>query len=415
MRAFLSGFARSSKRQRMKFSIETILMTMQRLGSVVFFLTGISTMISAAPVRGEDVAGELWVYIGSAAGDRNPGVYVSRLDLKTGALSRADLVGQAKHPSFLAIHPNQKFLYAISEVTDADGKPAGGVSAFALDRKTGKLNLLNQQSSRGAGPCHINIDKSGRTALVANYSGGSVTALPIAADGTLKPASSVIRHEGASINPDRQKEPHAHSINVDSAGKFVFAADLGIDKVLVYRLDAEKGVLAPNDPPSVSVTPGVGPRHFTLLPGERFAYVINEIGNTITAFRYDSKKGTLMPIQEISTIPEGYKETTHTAEVVAHPSGKFLYGSNRGHDSIAIFAVDGETGRLIAKGHHPTGGKTPRNFAIDPTGQFLLAENQASHSIVVLRIDQKTGALSDTGHKLEVGSPVCVRMVPIEK
>jgi 6-phosphogluconolactonase len=390
-------------------------MMTQKIGSIALFLTGLFTTISASPVRGDDLPGQLWVYIGSYTGENSTGVYVSRLDLKTGALAPAEAAAITKNPSFLAIHPNQKFLYSISEVSDTDGKPTGGVSAYALDRKTGKLTLLNQQSSGGAGPCHINIDKTGKTALVANYSGGSVAALPIAADGSLKPAASIVQHAGSSINPDRQKEPHAHSINVDSQSKFVFAADLGIDKVLVYRLDAAKALLTPNDPPSVGVTPGAGPRHFTLLPGERFAYVINEIGNTITAFRYDSQKGTLTTIQEISTIPEGYKETTHTAEVVAHPSGKFVYGSNRGHDSIAIFAVDAATGQLTAKGHHSTGGQTPRNFAIDPSGTFLLAENQGSNSIVVLRIDPKTGALSETGHKLEVGSPVCVRMVPVAK
>ncbi|HTI49679.1 MAG TPA: lactonase family protein, partial [Planctomycetaceae bacterium] len=334
-------------------------------------LSGICTVFAAESLSAEDVPNQLWVYIGSYTGAKSQGIYVSKLDLKTGSLSPAQVAAEIKNPSFLAIHPNRQFLYSISEVSDTDGKPTGGVSAFTLDRTTGKLALLNHQSSRGAGPCHIVVDPTGKTALVANYGGGSVAALPINADGTLNAAASAIQHVGSSVNPDRQMGPHAHSINVDSQSKFVFAADLGLDKVLIYRLDPAKALLTPNDPPAAIVTPGAGPRHFALLPGEKFAYVINEIGNTVTAFRYDSSKGTLTTIQEISTLPAGYKETSHTAEVVAHPSGKFIYGSNRGHDSIAIFAVDPETGMLTAKGHQPTGGKTPRNFAIDPTGAFL--------------------------------------------
>jgi 6-phosphogluconolactonase len=384
-------------------------------GLMLATLSGLFAVSACKPLSAEDVPNQLWVFIGSYTGAKSQGIYVSRLDLATGVLAPAEVAAEIKNPSFLAIHPGGKSLYSISEVSDTDGKPAGGVSAFSLDRTTGKLKLLNQQSSRGSGPCHIVVDPTGKTALVANYGGGSIAALPINADGTLSPATSAIQHVGSSVNPDRQMGPHAHSINVDSQSKFVFAADLGLDKILIYRLDPAKGLLTPSDPPSTAVTPGAGPRHFAFLPGEKFAYVINEMANTITGFRYDPSAGSLTAIQEISTLPAGYKETSYTAEVVAHPSGKFLYGSNRGHDSIAIFAVDPETGKLTAKGHQPSGGKTPRNFAIDPSGTFLLAENQASDSIVVFRIDPQTGLLSDTGHKLEVGSPVCVRMIPIAK
>lgn len=378
-------------------------------------LSGILAVLAPQSLSAEDAPNPLWVYIGSYTGAKSQGIYVSKLDLKSGALAPAEVAAEIKNPSFLAIHPSGNFLYSISEVSDTDGKPTGGVSAFTLDRTTGKLKLLNHQSSRGSGPCHIVVDPTGKTALVANYGSGSIAALPINADGTLGPASSAIQHAGSSVNPDRQMGPHAHSINVDSRSQFVFAADLGLDKILIYRLDPARGLLTPNNPPAAAVTPGAGPRHFAFLPGEKFAFVINEMGNTITGFRYDSSAGTLSAIQEISTLPDGYRETSYTAEVVAHPSGKFVYGSNRGHDSIAIFAVDPETGKLTAKGHQPTGGKTPRNFAIDPGGTFLLAENQASDSIVVFRIDPQTGLLSDTGHKLDVGSPVCVRMVSVAK
>jgi len=247
--------------------------------------------------------------------------------------------------------------------------------------------------------------------LVANYVGGSCAALPIASDGKLGEATAAIQHTGTSVNPGRQQGPHAHSINLDPANRFAFVADLGLDKVLVYRFDPARGTLAANDPPSAAVAPGAGPRNFAFHPSGMFAYVINEMANTVTAFAYDAGRGSLQEIQTVTTLPPGYKETSHTAEVVAHPSGKFLYGSNRGHDSIAIFTIDGASGKLTAAGHQSTAGKTPRNFAVDPTGAWLLAENQGSGTIVVLKIDPKTGGLSPSGHKLEVPSPVCIRMV----
>lgn len=390
-------------------------MFLQRRDFWMACLCGVLAVISGSSVRAADAPAEYWVFIASSGGAKGPGVYVSRLDLKTGALSPAELAGATKSPSFLAIAPNGRYLYSCGDVTDATGKQVSGVAAFAIDANTGKLKLLNAQSSEGAGPCHIVVDKTGKNLLVANYSGGSVASLPIQADGTLAKAASTLQHTGSSVNKQRQEGPHAHSINVDSNSKFVFAADLGLDKVLVYKLDAAKGTLTPNDPPGVSVTPGVGPRHFAILPGEKFAYVINEIGNTVTAFEYDATRGTLKTIQEITTLPEGYKETSHTAEIVAHPSGKFIYGSNRGHDSIAIFAVDPQTGKLTAKGQQLTGGKMPRNFVVDPTGTYLLAENLSTNTVVVFRIDPQTGLLKETGHKLDVHAPMCIRMLPVPK
>ena len=371
-----------------------------------------STMLAAAFAGGPAVAADapIRVYIGTYTGPKSNGIYLSQLDPASGKLAAAELAAEVASPSFLAIHPNKKYVYSVNEVSDSDGKPTGAVSAFVVDPQTGKLKLLNQQSSQGAGPCHLVVDRAGKNVLVANYGGGSCAVLPIAEDGKLKAASSAIQHSGKSVNPGRQEGPHAHSINLDAANAFAFVADLGLDKVLIYKFDPAAGKLQPNDPPSAPVAPGSGPRHFAFHPGGVSAYVINEIANTITAFEYNPSRGSLKEIQTISTLPADFKGQSHTAEVVAHPSGKFVYGSNRGHDSIAIFSVDA-AGKLTAAGHQPTEGKTPRNFAIDPSGTYLLAENQGSDTIVVFRIDPQTGGLKPTGHKLEVPSPVCVRML----
>jgi 6-phosphogluconolactonase len=376
----------------------------------------VAASVSGGVVLGQETqaAGKspqrLRVYIGTYTGEKSKGIYLSQLDLATGELSAAQVAAEVAQPSFLALHPNGKWLYSVNETSDAAGRKSGAVSAFAIDRGTGKLTFLNEQSSAGAGPCHLVVDREGKNVLVANYGGGSVASLPIGADGKLEKASSSIQHVGSSVNKQRQEGPHAHSINLDLAGKFAFAADLGLDKVLVYRFDSKAGKLEANDPPAAAVAPGAGPRHFAFHPKGGSAYVINEIGNTVTAFKYDAARGTLAEIQTIGTLPDDFKGTSHTAEVVAHPSGKFLYGSNRGHDSIAIFSIDAATGKLTKGGWQSTGGKTPRNFAIDPTGAYLLAENQGSDTIVVFRIDQQTGALKPTGHSLGVPSPVCVRM-----
>jgi len=354
----------------------------------------------------------LRLYIGTYTGPKSKGIYTANLDLATGQLSPAEVAVELKNPSFLAVHPQDpSLLYAVSEVDDALGKPSGGVAALKRDPATNRLTLLNAELSGGAGPCHLNVDATGRHVLVANYGGGSVASLPITADGKLGPATSVIVHQGSSVNPQRQKEPHAHSINLDPTNRFAFAADLGLDQVLVYSFDATKGTLAAHTPPFTKVTPGAGPRHFAFRPDGRFAYVINELGNTVTVFEYSAEKGTLAVIQDISTLPAGHAEPSYTAEVVVHPSGKFVYGSNRGHDSIAVFTVDPATGRLTARGQEPTRGKAPRNFVVDPTGRWLLAENQGSDTIHVFAIDPQTGLLKETGRPLSVPTPVCVRFV----
>lgn len=355
-------------------------------------------------------AAKQWVYIGTYTGGGSEGIYLCELDLESGKLRQVGLAGKAANPSFVAIHPNQKFLYAVSEVGNFDGKPAGGVTAFAIDRKTGQLEKLNAEPCGGKGPCHIVVDASGKNVLVANYGGGSVAVLPIQPDGRLKPVSSFIQHEGSSVTK-RQKSPHAHSINVGPNNKYAFAADLGLDKVLIYRFDARAGTLTPNELAFAKVEPGSGPRHFAFHPRGKTAYVINELTSTVTAFAFDASSGKLEPVQTLSTLPQGYSGGNSTAEVQAHPSGKFLYGSNRGHNSLAIFRID-DAGKLTAVGHQSTGGKTPRNFGIDPTGAFVLAANQGTGNVVVLAVDSSTGKLKPTGSEVKIPRPVCVKFLP---
>jgi 6-phosphogluconolactonase len=358
-----------------------------------------SRATDAPPVRS--------VYVGSYSTAEKAGLHQLELDLATGDLrDKAETSGLA-NPSFLAFHPSRRFLYAVSEVSDYEGQKTGAVAAFAVDPKTGALRLLNRQASGGDGPCYITIAPSGRYAYVANYGGGTVAVLPIEADGALAPAISVVRHQGSGADPSRQEGPHAHSIDLDGPGRFALAADLGLDKVLVYAV-AEKGSLTPHDPPSAALPPGSGPRHLAFGKRGAFAYVINELSSTVEAFAYDAALGTLKSTQTITTLPVGFKGKSYAAEIAVSGDGRFLYGSNRGHDSIASFAIDPATGRLRATSHTPTGGSWPRHFAIDPSGTFLLAANQKSNSVVVFRIDRRTGALTPTGHRITVPEPACV-------
>jgi 6-phosphogluconolactonase len=350
------------------------------------------------------------VYVGTYTGKVSKGIYTLTLDLSAGKLSDPQLAAETTSPSFLAVHPSNKFLYAVNEVPTFNDQKTGSVTAFSI-APDGKLTPLNAQPSAGTGPCHISLDNAGKFALVANYGGGSVAVLPIASDGKLQPPVSSIQHAGSSVNPRRQKEPHAHSINLDARNRFAFAADLGLDKILVYGFDARTGKLSPNDPPHAAVAPGSGPRHFAFHPGGRFAFTNNELTSTVTAFTYDPERGALTEIHTVTTLP-GETKGNSTAEIVVHPTGKFLYVSNRGHDSIAAFSIDPRSGKLTPAGHAPTGGKTPRNFNIDPTGQYLVAANQSSDSLTVFRINGETGALTSAGSTATVGSPVCVRFLP---
>ena len=349
----------------------------------------------------------LSVYIGSYAKDSEPGIHHFKLDFGTGALTAAGGTSGVTNPSFVAISPDKKFLYAIGE---SGGKKGGAVVSFSIDEKTGALAKVSESVSGGAGPCYVTADQTGKVVLVANYGGGSVASLPVSADGKLSDPATFVQHTGSSVNKGNQENPHAHSINVSPDNRFALAADLGIDKILVYKLDTAKGTMTPNDPPSVSLPPRSGPRHFAFHPSAKYVYACGEITSTVHAFTYDAEKGALKHIQELSTLPEPVKGNS-TAECQVHPTGKFVYVSNRGHDSIAIFKVDEETGKLTAAGHAPTGGKTPRNFGIDPTGQFLIAANQSSNNLVVFKIESGSGIPKPTGVEVTVPKPVCVKFL----
>lgn len=368
-------------------------------------LAGLVLSLSPASAR------EYFVYFGTYTGEKSKGIYVSKFDTATGRLTEAELAAETKSPSFLAVHPNQRFLYAVGEINNFEGKRAGAVSAFSIEAKTGKLTLLNQQPSGGLGPCHLALDSDGRCVLTANYGSGSVALLPVNKDGSLGEPTSTIQHTGSSANPQRQAGPHAHFITTDAGSRHALACDLGLDKVLIYRLTGKNAQLVPNDPPSASVAPGAGPRHLVLSPDGKFAYVINEMALTITVFAYDGKRGALTELQTISTVTEK-SDGMSCAEIAVHPSGKFVFGSNRGHNSIAVFAADKKAGKLTFVEHQSTQGRTPRHFAIDPTGRWLLAENQDSSTVVVFAIDQKTGRLKQSGQPLEVPTPVCAVFAP---
>jgi 6-phosphogluconolactonase len=368
------------------------------------FITAAISVAALSTVYAESLP----VYFGTYTSGKNSskGIYRSVLDTETGELSAPVLAAEAMNPSFIEIHPGGKFLYAVSESGDA-----GTVSAFAIDPDTGNLKLLNSRPSGGSGPCHVNIDRSAKNVLVTNYGSGSASVIPIAADGSLAEPTGFVQHEGASVNPQRQNGPHAHSVNLSPDNRFAFVADLGLDKIMIYKLNVEKGTITANDPAFAKVKPGAGPRHFAFGADGRYAYVINELDGTVTAFSYEPASGTLTEIQSITTLPDGFAGSSSCAEVRVHPSGRFLYGSNRGHDSIAVYRIDPAKGTLTFVEHERADIKTPRNFNIDPTGKFCLVANQDGNSIVVFRIDQKTGALEPTGNKISIGKPVCIRFL----
>lgn len=342
---------------------------------------------------------------------KGEGIYVYRMDQTYGSLELVSKLKGVANPSFLAFEPEQRFLYAVNELKTFEGKPTGTVSAFSVDSDTGKLEFLNKKVTQGTDPCYLTVDKTGRYVFVANYTSGSVSVFPILGDGSLGDATDLVQHHGSSVNPKRQAGPHAHAAVLDEANRYLFVPDLGTDKVMVYKFDPTSGKLEPNEEPYVSVMPGAGPRHLTFHPSGKYAYLINELDSTLVAFSYDGKHGTLKKIQTVPTLPEGFTDLNTCADIHVSPSGKFVYGSNRGHDSIVIYKVDQSSGKLSYVGHESTGGKTPRNFGIDPTGRFLLAANQDSDTIVTFSIDQQTGKITPTGNVTKVPTPVCIQIV----
>ena len=391
-------------------------------GRVALAVTGLCvTLVACTPEEGamprppeEHGASEalLSFYVGTYTDGESRGIYRFTLDPVSGAASDPVLAVAAENPSFLALHPNGRFLYAVGERGDFQGEKTGAVSAFAIDPDSGDLRLLNQRPSLGAGPCHLVVDGSGRSVLVANYGSGTVAALPVGDDGRLGEPASVQAHTGTGPNERRQEGPHAHGIALDAEERRAVVADLGADRLFVYGFEAATGALTPSDPPAVALVPGAGPRHVAFdLRGE-LLYSINELDSTVTVLRYDAATGGLESVQAISTLPDDFEGESWTAELEVSPDGRFLYGSNRGHDSLAVFAVDPTSGRLSAVGHVATGGRWPRHFSIDPSGRWLLAANQHSESVVVFRLDPESGMPSPVGETVTVPTPVCVLPVP---
>lgn len=344
---------------------------------------------------------ELTLYAGTYTSGKSEGIYIYRMDQMTGALQRAGSV-KSENPSFLAIDPAKRFLYAVNE------KPEGTVSSFRIDRQTGDLAFVNQQSSQGADPCHLSVDSGGKSVLVANYTSGNIAVLPIRRGGSLRTAIDVEQHEGSGPR-EQQKGPHAHCVKLDRANRHAFAADLGIDKLMIYRVNALNGKLEPAKQASAFLHAGAGPRHFTIHPNGKYLYVINELDSSLTTFKYNASQGTLTAFESVSTLPGDFTGTSYSADIHVSDSGRFIYGSNRGHNSIVVFAIDARSGRLNLVEHVSTEGKWPRNFTIDPSGRFLLVANQHTDNVVVFRIDQQTGRLTPAGQMTEIPTPVCLQ------
>ena len=342
---------------------------------------------------------------------KGKGIYVYRLDASSGGMELCSVAETGRpNPSYLALDPSRRFLYAVNELKEFEGAPGGAVSAFSVDPDSGKLSFLNRKPTHGTDPCHLTIHQTGRYVLIANFMSGSVCVLPIRENGSLGDATDFIQHQGSSVDPARQSGPHAHAVTLDNTGRYAFVPDLGIDKLMIYKFDIDRGKLEPNDEPWVEVAAGAGPRQLVMHPQGQYAYLINELDSTMTAFRHDDG-GSLREIQTLSTLPEGFVGASTCAEVQISPSGEFLYGSNRGHDSIVTYAIDQQDGTLTCIGHESTRGKTPRNFVVGPAGEFLLAANQDTDSVVTFRLDPASGVPIPPGHSTDVPTPVCVKFI----
>jgi 6-phosphogluconolactonase len=396
---------------------------------VLFFLSAWLPLAAAA------AAPDYWMYVGTYTARGGKGIYAFRFHTATGKVESAGLaagriwdangevswtgisrmlsqiragwpnpksiVRGVQNPVYLTVHPNGRYLYS------ADELPVPSVSAFRIDSSTGKLTILNSKSSAGNGPVFLTVDKTGSDVLVANYYGGNIAVLPIGPDGYLRDATSVVSHRGSGVSRDRP--PHPHSINLSPDNRFAIVADLGLDRVYVYRFDPRAGTLAPNDPPFVETPAGAGARHLSFHPNGRFAWLIEESGSSVKTLQWDSAKGVFLPLGTARTIPEDFRGENGTAEILVHPSGKYLYGSNRGHDSIAVFAIDDATGELTPVENVSTRGSRPRSFAIDPSGRYLFVANVETQGVIEFKIDQLTGRLAMTGTILPVPYPASVK------
>jgi 6-phosphogluconolactonase len=364
---------------------------------------------------------ELLVYVGTYTEDilfgtgqilegKGEGIHIYRMDPATGALSAHDTAGEIKNPSYLAFHPTGRFLYAVNELKSYNDEPTGTLSAFSMDADTGRLEFINKVPTHGTDPCHVTVDGTGWYALVTNFASGSVAVLPVREDGGLGEATQVIQHQGSGLDPVRQSGPHAHSVTLDASNRFVYVPDLGLDKLVIYRFDSERGKLELHDQPWLETKPGAGPRHFVFHPNHNFAYLINELDSTILSLGYDGETGAVEEIQSVPTLPQAFEGSSTCADIMVDPRGRFLYASNRGHDSIAVYRIDDGSGKLDPVGHQSTGGRTPRNFTIDRSGTFLFAANQDTDNIVHFRINPDSGLLTPTGGITPAPTPVCVRI-----
>ena len=354
------------------------------------------------------------VFIGTYTekeGSQSKGIHIFQLNLSSGELTFKNEAIGILNPSYLGLHPEKNFLYAVNEFQSFAGQEAGGVSAFSIDPTSGELELLNAHSSQGKDPCYISIEHTGRFALVANYSGGNAAMLPIQVDGRLGPATDVAQHSGSSLDPERQTAPFVHCILPDPANRFAIATDLGADKLVTYKMDLENGKLKKHA--EIKVQPGSGPRHLIFHPSEPYCYLLNELSSTLIVYRYHADTGSLEEVQAISTLPPDFKGENLCADL--HIYGKYLYASNRKHDTIAWFLIDENTGRLTYLGEIPSGGREPRGFAIDPSGSFLLAAHEKSNNVVVFQLDPLTGKPLETGHGANVSHPVCMKFTHLEE
>ena len=386
-------------------------------GASVGFLVVVLLLCAAAGSQASSetkpAKNETLVYAGTSKGIQLFWLQTKNLEVSQNiTLVPLGLAADTPNPSFIELDLKRRRLFCVNGVQTFEGKPTGAVSAFAIDPDTGKLTLLNQRSSMGSGPCHLVLDKEGRNLLVANYSGGNVAVLAVGPDGRLGEATAVVQHTGKSVNPDRQEGPHPHCVTLDPANRFAFVCDLGLDKVLIYRFDAEQGKLTPSEPAFASLKPGAGPRHMTFRPDGRFAYVVNELDSTITAFAYLPETGALKELQTVSTLPPYYDGPNFPAEIGIKPSGEYLYASNRGHESLVVFGIDQDKGTLKYIEEQNAGGKTPRHFGIEPSGKHLAIANQDSDSLLVCRIDPENGRLKPSGVFAQAPSPVCVKFLP---
>ena len=365
---------------------------------------------------------ELFVYVGTytekirfGTGQifegKGEGIHIYKMYPATGSWRPFRTAKGIKNPSYLAFHPNRRFLYAVNELKSYEGEATGTLSSFAIDPQSGELHFINKVPTHGTDPCHVTVDQTGRHALVVNFANGSVSVLPIQEDGSLTDATDVIQHDGSSADPVRQSGPHAHSVTLDASNRFAYIPDLGLDKLMIYSFDSERGKLKPHDQPWFETKPGAGPRHFVFHPNKNFAYLINELDSTIVSLGYDRETGTVEKIQTVPALPESFGGQSTCADIHVDPSGRFLFGSNRGHDSIVIYTIDGRTGKLTYVGHESTRGRAPRNFVIDPTGKFLFAANQDTDSVVHFSIDQQSGRLTPSGQITSAPTPVCLKIL----